>query len=111
MDQEHTTLTNQLYDYPADALVYAVLPGIMMSIASVATVLRLWTRASILRRLTMDDWLLAKAQVFGIACYIMWLYTRSVERHYAPESPELLEKTAWVCTINLLIAFFRECCY
>ena len=104
MDQGHTTSTNQLYDYPADALVYAVLPGIMISVASVAAVLRLWTRASILRRLTMDDWLLAKAQILGIACYILWLYTRSVERHYAPESPELLEKTAWVCIVILLSA-------
>jgi len=103
--QEHAAIEDQLYDYPADALVYVVLPGIMISIASIATVLRLWTRASILRRFTMDDWLLAKAQILGVVCYILWLYTRSVERHYAPESPELLETTAWVCNESLFDNF------
>lgn len=90
------------YDYPADSLVYAVLPGFMIGIATVAAALRIWTRARILRRLTVDDWLLLIAQVLAVATFALWLYARAVERNYAPESSELLEKTAWVCIIIII---------
>lgn len=97
-----TASANQLhqYDYPADSLVYAIVPGFSIGIATVAAALRLWTRARILRRLTIDDWLLLIAQILAIATLALWLYARSVERNYAPGSAELLQKTAWVCTMT-----------
>ncbi|GAB7338383.1 hypothetical protein MBLNU457_4680t3 [Dothideomycetes sp. NU457] len=98
----------QKYDYPADSLVYAVLPGFMIGIAIVAAALRLWTRARILRRLTMDDWLLMIAQILAVATLALWLYARAVERNYAPGSPELLENTAWPLFTAELLYFISN---